>query len=290
MDWLALALVCAFSLASADAATKRWLADYRPSQGVMVRFGYAALFLLPLALWRPLPPVEPAFWGWVAALVPLELVAMWLYVRAISESPLSLTVPYLAFTPVFVVGTGYLILGETVSPLGFTGILLVVAGAWLLNAEHARGGGPWFWVRPFRAILRERGSRHMLLVAVIYAATAAMGKQAMGYASPESFGPFYFSLLGVVAVAALVATRRAPATLLTRRPGPHLLVGALMALMVVTHFEALARVETAYMIAVKRTSLLFGIVYGYLWFGEQRLGEKLAAGGVMVAGVVLIGW
>lgn len=289
MDWLVLALVCAFALASADAASKRWLADYPPSHGVVVRFGYAALFLLPLVVWRPLPPVPLAFWGWVAALVPLELVAMGLYVRAISESPLSLTVPYLAFTPVFVVVTGYVILGETVSPLGFGGILLVVAGAWLLNAEHARGGGAWFWLRPFRAILSERGSRHMLVVAMIYALTAAMGKQAMGYATPESFGPFYFTLLGAVAAAGLVLARRAPPALLTRRPGPHLVVGLLMAVMVVTHFEALAQVETAYMIAVKRTSLLFGILYGYLWFGERRLGEKLAAGGVMVAGVVLIG-
>ena len=51
---------------------------------------------------------------------------------------------------------------------------------------------------------------------------------------------------------------------------------------------AIQQVEGAYMIAVKRTSLLFGIVYGALLFKEQDLGRHLAAGVLMVAGVFLI--
>jgi drug/metabolite transporter (DMT)-like permease len=39
---------------------------------------------------------------------------------------------------------------------------------------------------------------------------------------------------------------------------------------------------------VKRASLLFGIVYGALWFGERHLRRNLLAGTLMVAGVGLI--
>ena len=46
--------------------------------------------------------------------------------------------------------------------------------------------------------------------------------------------------------------------------------------MVITHFLALARVEVAYMIAVKRTSLVFGVLYGALLFGERRLAKSLS--------------
>jgi drug/metabolite transporter (DMT)-like permease len=42
------------------------------------------------------------------------------------------------------------------------------------------------------------------------------------------------------------------------------------------------------MIAVKRTSLLFGILYGALIFREPGLARRLPAGGLMVAGVALI--
>ena len=54
------------------------------------------------------------------------------------------------------------------------------------------------------------------------------------------------------------------------------------------HFLALQGVEVAYMIAVKRTSLLFGILYGALVFGERQLGTRLLAGGIMLGGVLLI--
>jgi uncharacterized membrane protein len=58
--------------------------------------------------------------------------------------------------------------------------------------------------------------------------------------------------------------------------------------MVYTHFLALKQVEVAYMIAVKRTSLLFGIIYGALFFRETNLGSNLLAGSLMLVGVLLI--
>ena len=61
-----------------------------------------------------------------------------------------------------------------------------------------------------------------------------------------------------------------------------------MAGMVVTHFYAIEQVEVAYMIAVKRTSLLFGMLYGAWLFNEKGLTKNLAAGLLMVLGVFLI--
>jgi len=284
MNWFFLALLCAFSLASADAATKRWLSDYRGSDMVLIRFTVPALLLLPWFLLHPLPPVPPVFWGWVALLVPLELLAMWLYMVAIRDAPLHLTLPYLAFTPVFNVFTAWVLLGETVSKVGFLGILLVGGGAYLLNA----GGGPAPWWMPLAAIVRERGSRLMLAAAAIYSLTSVMGKAVLAYVDPLSFGAFYYVFLGAVAALIYGARRPADLRLLWRRPASHLVVGALMAIMVVTHFLAIAGTEVAYMIAVKRTSLLFGIVYSGLLFREAGLGRHLFAGAVMVAGVVLI--
>ncbi len=285
MSWLPLTLLCAFSLASADAATKKALQGYTGRELVLIRFGFSGLLLAPLLLVNPLPPVPLVFWAWVGALVPLELAAMWLYMLAIRDSPLAHTLPYLAFTPVFNAFTGWLILGEQVSLKGFGGILLVVVGAYVLNLERVRGAG---WLAPVRWAGQERGARLMLAVAAIYSLTSVMGKGAMQYASPQSFGPFYFVLLGLVSVAVFSVGGPGPLAVFRRRPLWHLLIGLLMGVMIITHYLAIARVEVAYMIAVKRTSLLFAIVYGALWFGERRLGRNLAAGTLMVAGVALI--
>ena len=288
MDWLGLTLLSAFSYATADAVTKRYLSHYQPGEMVLVRFGVTGALLLPLLLLQPWPDISLPFWGWVAALLPLEILAMWLYMQAIRESPLSLTLPYLAFTPVFNVLSGYLLLGETVTPPGFAGITLVVCGAWLLNLDHARTANGINFLAPFRAITRERGSRLMLGVAVLYSLTSVMGKGAMQYVPPGFFGPFYFVLLGLATALVFSSREVRPWRVLTRHPRAHLLVGLSMGVMVLTHFYAIQHVEVAYMIAVKRTSLLFGMLYGAWLFAETGLGKNLTAGALMVLGVFLI--
>jgi drug/metabolite transporter (DMT)-like permease len=55
-----------------------------------------------------------------------------------------------------------------------------------------------------------------------------------------------------------------------------------------THFYAIQQIEVAYMIAVKRTSLLFGMLYGVILFKEHTTWMQFVAGGIMVAGVFLI--
>lgn len=285
MNWLWLTLVSAFCLATADTLTKRYLAHYRTGELVLVRFGVAGMLLLPLLFIQPWPQLPVPFWGWLAGLLPLEILAMWLYMQAIRDCPLSLTLPYLAFTPVFNVLTGYLFLGETVTWSGFAGIFLVVCGAWLLNVDS---GHKWQVLAPFRAITRERGSRLMLMTAAIYSLTSVMGKGALQYTTPGFFGPFYFVVLGVSAAIVFSSRDLRSWRALGRHPWAHLGVGAFMAAMVVAHFYAIAHIEVAYMIAVKRTSLLFGMLYGAMLFGERHLGRHLVAGALMVTGVAAI--
>ena len=147
---------------------------------------------------------------------------MLLYMRAIRDHPLSLTLPYLAFTPVFVIAVAWVLLGRAGHRCkGRGGILLVVAGAWLLNGDQARRRDWRSWADPFRAILREPGSRLMLAVAAIYALTSTLGKGAMQYMAPEYFGAFYFAVLGL---SRHPAVRPAPAPVAAQArpptPGP----------------------------------------------------------------------
>jgi drug/metabolite transporter (DMT)-like permease len=288
VSWFFLALTCAVTLAAADALTQKWLARRTAPELVMIRFGLAAVWLVPWLLLHP--PTLPAapFWLWVGAALPLEVLAMVLYVLAIRDSPLALTLPYMAFTPVFASLMGWWLLGETLSPQGLAGVLLVTLGAYVLNLEHARIFAPRSWLSPFAAMLRQRASRLMLAVAMIYSVTSVLGKGAMQYMGGVSFGAFYFVLLGLLTV--LVMGLREPSTLrvFAFPDRGALIVGGLMAVMVLTHFLALERIQTAYMIAVKRLSILFGILFGALLFGDRRLLRHLLAGGVMVAGVTLI--
>jgi drug/metabolite transporter (DMT)-like permease len=213
---------------------------------------------------------------------------MLLYMRAITQHPLSLTLPFMAFTPVFVIATGYLILGETVRPEGFAGILLVFAGGWLMNIRHARGSLLQAALRPLHAIWAETGSRLMLGVALIYAVTAVVSKKAMEFMPPAQFGAFYYQLIGLSVLLLFSLDQPGRWRRIWRRPWPVLLVALFTAVMVTSHFLALQWVEAAYMISVKRTSMVFSILYGLIWFREAEGWTRLTAGMIMLAGVVLI--
>jgi drug/metabolite transporter (DMT)-like permease len=288
VEWFSLSLLCALSLASTDAFTKMRLQGYSGSEMMLVRFLVTGVLLAPLLLYFPLPSAPWAFWAWMALLVPLELLAIYLYMQAIRDAPLYQTLPYLAFTPVFIILTGWWVLDERVSLLGAIGIVLVVVGAYLLNIDKLHRNGRRLWYEPLRAIVYRQSSRRMLMVAVIYSLTSVGGKAAMLYVGTMNFAVFYFVVLGAAAFLAVALLRPVSLRVLTRQPAWHLLIGALFALMVVTHFLALSKVEAAYMIAVKRTSLLFGILYGAWLFHEKQLARNFSSAALMVVGVALI--
>lgn len=288
MTWLPLTLLCAFAVASADAASKRLLAD-APAPGiVLVRLLVPALLASPLLFTQPWPALPAVFWAWLALAVPLELLALTLYMRAITLSPLASTLPYLALTPVLAAGVGWLLLGETLSGPGLAGVGLVAAGAWTLNAHRARDGGRLRPFGPLRAALDEPGSRLMLVVASLYGVTAVIGKALLAHLQAGLLGPLYYAVLGSATLLGLALWRPAVIGRMLRRPRAALLVGGFSALELLTHFAALQYVETAYMIAVKRSSLLIGMLYGALLFRETRLVQHLGAGLLMLAGVALI--
>ena len=85
--------------------------------------------------------------------VPLDIIALLLYMKAIKVSPLSLTLPFLSLTPVFLIGTSYIILGERPDRSGFIGIVLVVIGAYLLNVHTISKG----FFEPFKSNCERTG-------------------------------------------------------------------------------------------------------------------------------------
>lgn len=288
MNWFSITLISAFSLASSDALIKKYFSHYAPAELVMVRFVPPAIMLIPICFLYPIPETSDTFFGLLAILIPLEIAAMYLYVKAITSHPLHLTVPYFAFTPIFSIATGYIFLDETISLQGATGILLVFMGAYLLNVKDFTQRDVRYILEPLKAIVTNPGSRLVLLAAFLYSISAVLSKQAMGYVTPISFGPFYFVVIGLATLIFFSISKPLRLRVLFLKPIPLLALGGLMAIMLVTHFLAIAQIEVAYMVAVKRTSLLFGILYGAIIFKERHLAKNLAAGTLMLAGISII--
>ncbi len=281
---LLLALVSAGCIATVDALTKRYTSHLTVSEMAAARLFFGIPFFVVLLFFAPAPHLERSFFLIVLCLVPLETTAFFLYMRAIQVSPLSLTVPFLAFTPVFLVLTGWMILGEQLNTQGIVGIAFVAFGSYVLNLTEARHG----MLGPFRAIGREKGSVLMLAVSLLYAFTSALGKKAILQSNALFFGCFYYLLLGTIICGGLFATRRVGWRSLKRVARPGLCIGVLMVFSVLAHMTAISLMAAAYMIAIKRTSILFSIVYATLLFKEENIRERFWGALLMVTGVFII--
>jgi len=285
--WIALSLVCALSLAGSDALTK--LASERAGGKV----GHYAMAWLRVALCIPLglgfltfieiPPLDSTFWAAFVIAMPFEILALYLYTRALRESPLSLTVPFLAFTPVFILLVADVVLGERVSTTGGLGIVLMVAGGYTLNIDKARGG----LMAPIKAIAQEPGSWMMLATAAIFSITATLLKLAINHSSPMFYGAVYYVALGVFFLP-LAARELRPIPLNSRVLPIMLFAGALQFLMLMTNMAALSMSKVAYMVSIKRTSLLFGVLLGWLMFREINIRQRLLGAALMLSGFAVV--
>jgi uncharacterized membrane protein len=285
--WIILSLVSAFSLATSDALTKRVIT--RENEYVIAWF--RIIFALPVlavsALFSgPLPKIDITFCMAFIVALPLEIIAILLYYKALRVSPLSLSLPFLSATPVFLILISFVLIGQKVSTIGGVGIVLVGLGGYTLNLSSLHSG----FIEPFRAIARERGSLYMLIIAFIYAATSALSKIGVAHSSAPFFGAAYFLALAVCMLPIIVRkTGGAKLFALLRANVELALLPSLFdAIATVSHYYALSMSNVAYMIAVKRTSLIIGVLYGFLYFGERQVRERIIGSLLMFSGFILI--
>lgn len=105
---------------------------------------FALFIIIPLALinqsFKSFDSLNSTFW--IAALISSSTAALTsiLFIRAVKISPLSLTLPITTFTPVFLLITSPIIVGEFPKPLGVLGILSVVFGSYILNLSKRAHG------------------------------------------------------------------------------------------------------------------------------------------------------
>jgi drug/metabolite transporter (DMT)-like permease len=286
MVWFPLSLLSALSLATADALTKRFFGNLSPYEMGTIRLTYTMPWLICAFFWIPLVKPDNTFFLSVAVGLPLEILALYFYMKAIKVSPLSLTLPFLAFTPVFIILTGRLILGEELHLYGVLGIFLIVAGSYCLNLSHIRSG----FLAPLKAIIKEPGSRMMLMVSFIYSLTSVIGKLGILHSNPYFFAVTYFTALTILMLAFAPFVQKSTDWGLLRFPLKGLLLGFTQGLMIFTHVLAISQVQAAYMISIKRTSLLFAVLYGAWWFKEEKIGERFLGTVIMIGGVLLVGF
>ncbi len=282
--WYLITVLSGFSFATADTFSKQESKFMTTIHLSWVREAYALPFLLPLLFFIQIPEVDAIFWWAILGCIVLDLITTILYMKAIKIAPLSLTIPYMGLTPVFSLLISFLILGETVSLLGLIGVLLISFGAYILQIDRAKFG---LW-EPIIAIFKNKGSFFMLIVSFAYAITANLGKIAIIHSTPLFMCIIYFSGLALAFTPLVMTAGKTPPARMFKRSAGKFKIGLAMAIMAITHFSAISMINVAYMISIKRLSLLFAILYGWLVFKETNIRERLLGGMIIIAGAAFI--
>lgn len=248
-------------------------------------FAFAVPVFVAFFLLDGIPEISPDFWWAVAVSLGINLLAWPMFVRSVQVSDVSLVMPLVAFTPVFILVVEWLLRGEVPRGWGLTGILVIVVGAYVLNVDPAESGP----LGPLRSLWSDAGARMMLAVAALWSVSATVEKIAVDSSSPS----FYLTALSAGFTLAFVPVllKMVDGPLRVIRSNIRVLVGAglLTALMLVIQMTAVEATPLVnYVIAIKRAGMLVSVLLGWWLFSEQNIGFRAVGAVMMVAGVALI--
>eukprot|EP00775_Hariotina_reticulata_P012587 gene12587-12718_t len=188
----------------------------------------------------------------VVATCTCSVIARLLYQRALSVAPLSLTVPYMAFTPAFVVlMSPVFLVGEIPKPLGMLGVFIVSISA-------------------------------------LYSLTASLDK--LGIAGAPNIWMYFLwqrLLIGGAGLLYLVCWGRGSIRYLVTAAPLIISISVVELAAVVFYFNAIQNLLVSYVVAIKRVNVLLSTLIGCVLFGEQ-VGRRIPYILVMLGGMLLI--
>lgn len=290
MSGLALAYTILSSLGWAGFdATRKVLSSRVPAVPlvVLLMVGQLPFFGAWIAWDHATLVVGPGFWTPALASVALNVAANLLFLKAVRESPLSLTIPMLSLSPAFAAVAEFVGYGAAPTGPQWLGMGIVILGAITLHAGGQAGADPRAVVRQ---MLQERGSLWMAVVALLWAVSGTFDKAATSHATAAVAG--FAQCAGVaLCLAVWMVARRETSGL--RAIGS---VRGVYVLSIASGVLALGVQLLAYQLAlvglveaVKRAvGMLTSLALGRVVFGERIGLTQVAAVLVMAVGVALI--
>lgn len=284
MIWLILGIFTAFFEAVKDVFSKQ---NLKKSDEYVVAWSlafFSVIFLTPWVIYTGIPALNTQFW--IALLIggSINAVTTILYIKAIKVSDLSLTVPLVALTPLFMLLTSPLIVGEYPKLFDYIGILLIVAGSYLLNIKEKSQG----YLAPFKALLKEPGPKFMLIVAFLWSITSNFDKIGVQNSSPIFWLFSLFGTMSVLLLPILLHKTPNPSRKILKQLPMLAAMGFFNAVGVLCQMQALTLTLVVQVIAIKRTSVLMGVLFGHFIFKEQDIQQRLLGAAIMILGVFFI--
>lgn len=249
-------------------------------------FALPFLFILVLIFYQ-IPKVDNMFWINTLIATLLGVTGGILAYKAIKIEDISLVSPIAAFNPVFTALIALTVLDEEIALKGWLGIVLICAGAYLLEISKSKEG----ILKPLIYLFTNRGVQLSLVAYFLWAITPIFQKTAIFHTYPQV--PPYTSFVGMIGSIILLA----PAFLKFPLKGYKfakkylilfLLLGILGGVGQIAAMMSFASANLGFATAVFKLSIIFSVIFGWIFLKEKNIKDRIIGSSVMLGGVLLL--
>jgi len=283
MIWVFLSILAGFGDAVSFAIIKK-LKKIDVYVKLMLYCLVALPFLSAGFLYYEFPKVSPGFYIIAAINAVVWITASLLLMKALQMSDLSISIPMLSFTPIFLLFVSYALLNEFPGFAGLAGIFVVVAGSYILNMPSAKYG----YLEPFKSIFRNRGIFYMLIVAFLFSITASLAKIAINLSNPAYFMFVHYLIASAILTPLFFNKLKKNKKQVKQNYKIFLLMGIAVAFTELVVAAAFKLAIVPYVISLKRSSIVFSVLIGFIMFKEKFAMERIFGTALMLLGVILI--
>ncbi len=242
----------------------------------------AGLYAPMLLWWWPRGGIDRMGWVWIAASAATHAGYAFYLLKAYDAGDLSVAYPLSRTAPLLLAVWDVVTARSQLSIAGVAGAVLAGLGALTLQLPALR-------VRGARAVWADRVTRYSLATAVFIAVFTLIDKQGVTHVHPLVF--MYLIMAGELTLVGMQLRGTAVARMrreLRRNAGAVLFTAVMGPFSYLLILWVLATAPASYVLGLRQTSIVFGVVLGRLLLGEGETRYRLAGAGIIAAGSVLI--
>ncbi len=202
---------------------------------------------------------------------------------------ISNALPLLALTPGFIAIFAFIFLGESLKTQEVIGLMILIAGTYLLESQSLR---EIFY--PFNVFIRSKYHRFVILALLLFTASSILDKLLLvklnlSPISLTAFQHIYFALLFSI-IYFFFRKKSEPNTknILSNNFGWIALISVLTIGYRFTQVAAIGMASVALVLAVKRTSVFWATVIGGKIFSDKDLLKRSISAVLILIGAILI--
>ncbi len=219
----------------------------------------------------------------------LNALGFLMVMYAIKNLELSECLPLLVLTPGFIAIFGFIFLGEVLSLIQILGLVLMIAGIYVLGLEDKQR-----MLDPFRKLVKIKAYRYIFAALALFTVTSLLDRFILvrQKLAPEAFMFYQHLFFALIFLVVFLFSGDRMAKLTKNIKLSWVMIVLLAVVTIIYRYSEILAVKaapaTALAIVLKRLSVLFAVIIGGRLFNEKNLLRKSMATAILIIGAVLV--